>query len=147
MTELEQGVELWHSLSQQLNDIIKQQGEITIDDKRIWNGYLHKWTNEEWQLLLTAMCELHLHYPEMFKRFHTTNIEAALATLLRQGKEHPRALDRKVNKGKAWATIMTAVEVWNTACDINLVNQAQTRTTKPTTTFHNVFELRTGTRL
>lgn len=142
-TELESAVDLWYEIATLLNTIIKEDGEISIDDKRIWDGYLHRWTNEEWMLLVQAVYELRINYPDLFAKYHTDALEATILTLS-AGHQDSRIMDKKKNKGVEWRMIMTLREVWNKACDIYLPNQP-TSSNKPklksSLTFNRLFEL------
>ena len=141
MTELEQGVELWDQIATQLNDIIKLDGELHIDDKRIWDGFLHRWTNEEWMLLVQAAYKLYEQHPELFKPFHKAALEDAILALSMAGK-NLRVMDTKKNKGTEWKMIMMLREVWNTAQGVYIPNQPQKSNVvniKPATTFNNLF--------
>lgn len=140
-TELERGVDLWYEIATLLNTIIKEDGEIRIDDKRIWDGYLHRWTNEEWMLLVQAAYTLHEDHPDMFKPFHKEALEATILALS-QGHADSRILDKKKNKGVEWRMIMTLREVWNAATAVYLPNQPSTVSPKTKrTTFNTLFDL------
>lgn len=142
-TDLERAVDIWYDIATLLNTIIQEDGEIAIDDKRIWDGYLHRWTNEEWMLLVQAVYELRIHYPDLFAKYHTDALEATILALS-MGHQDSRIMDKKRNKGTEWRMIMTLREVWNRACDIYLPNQPKTSNIdklKPQTSFNRLFEL------
>ena len=141
MTELEQGVELWDQIATQLNDIIKLDGELHIDDKRIWDGYLHRWHNEDWMLLVQSAYKLYEQHPDLFKPFHKAALEDAIIALT-MSKGNTRVLDTKKNKGVEWKMIMMLREVWNAAQGVYIPNQPQKSNVvniKPATTFNNLF--------
>ena len=141
MTELEQGVELWDQIATQLNDIIKLDGELHIDDKRIWDGYLHRWMNEDWMLLVQAAYKLYEQHPELFKPFHKAALEDTILALGNSGK-NLRTLDTRKNKGTEWKMIMMLREVWNAAQGVYIPNQPQKSNVvniKPTSTYNNLF--------
>jgi hypothetical protein len=141
MTELEQGVELWDLIATQLNDIIKLDGELHIDDARIWDQYLHKWHNEDWMLLVQAAYKLFEQHPDLFKPFHKAALEDAILALS-MSKGNTRVLDTKKNKGVEWKMIMMLREVWNAAQGVYIPNQPQKSNVvniKPTTTYNNLF--------
>lgn len=123
--ELTLAVDLWYEIATLLNNIVREEGEISIDDKRIWDGYLHQWTNEEWMLLVQAAYELRIQYPDLFKPFHTEALEATILALS-AGHSDSRIMDKKKNKGVEWRMIMTLREVWNNANAIHLPNQPTT---------------------
>jgi hypothetical protein len=137
------GIDLWASVTKTLNDIILEEREISIDDRRIWNGYLHRWTNEDWEAILTAVYQLYQEHPEFFKPFHKEGIEAAILTLLNNEHQSHRVLDQKAHKKTAWKLIMSLREIWNSANDIFLPNQPSMKSIKPkpATTFNTLFDL------
>ena len=141
MTELEQGVELWDQIATQLNDIIKLDGELAIDDQRIWGQYLHKWRNEEWMLLVQAAYKLYEQHPDLFKPFHKAALEDAILALS-MSKGNTRVLDTRKNKGVEWKMIMMLREVWNAAQGVYIPNQPSRSNVvniKPATTYNNLF--------
>jgi hypothetical protein len=141
--QLESAVNIWYDIANTLNTIVEQDGEIRIDDKRIWQGYLHRWTNEEWLLLVEAAYTLHELYPEMFKPYHKTALTNTIIAL-DKGSKNTRIMDSKANKTQAWRMIMSLREVWNQACAINLPNQPQSETKiKPKgTEFNQLFKFK-----
>jgi hypothetical protein len=111
--ELEQALDLWQSFAEMQNSIIKQQGDINKDDARMWKGYLHKWSNTEWRIVLEAVGELLTAHPNIFKRFQRDAFVKAVQTLLKYESSHDRCLDTKINKHIAWKMAMTLRELWN----------------------------------
>jgi len=65
--ELEQALDLWQRFTESQNQIIKELKTIPRDNKTMWNGYLHQWTNYEWRIVLEAVGELLTTHPEVFK--------------------------------------------------------------------------------
>ena len=50
------GAQLWEEIAVVLDDIIiTTQQEIDINNKDIWNPYFHKWTNEDWEDMLSII--------------------------------------------------------------------------------------------
>lgn len=111
--ELERALDLWEDFALTQNEIIKQQGDINRDDPRMWQGYLHKWSNEEWRLVLEAVGELLTSHPYIFKRFQRDAFVKAVQTLLKYESSHDRCLDVKQHKAIAWKMSMTLRELWN----------------------------------
>lgn len=141
MTELESGVELWDQIATLLNTIIKEDGELAIDDKRIWDGFLHRWTNEEWMLLVQAAYKLFEQHPDLFKPFHKAALEDTILALA-NSKGNTRTLDTRKNKPVEWKMIMMLREVWNAAQGVYIPNQPQKSNVvniKPATTFNSLF--------
>jgi uracil DNA glycosylase len=144
--QLESAVNIWHDIAKTLNTIVEEDGEIRIDDKRIWNGYLHQWTNEEWLLLVEAVYTLHEIRPDLFKPYHKEALTNTIITLS-NGSKNSRIMDKRANKAQAWRMIMTLREVWNRACDINLPNQpSATSKLKPKTQFNQLFKFTGSTQ-
>lgn len=114
---LEKGVNRWSDISKLLNEIEQEPEGITINDKRIWNGILHDWDNEDWELLLEAVGELLDRHPGFFKKYQIDAWREATKILLRSKNEHPRTLDQRPHKKYAWKMIMSAREVWNTVSE------------------------------
>jgi hypothetical protein len=141
MTELESGVELWDQIATQLNTIIKEDGELHIDDKRIWDQYLHRWTNEEWMLLVQAAYKLYEQHPDLFRAFHKAALEDAILALS-MSKGNTRVLDTRKNKGVEWKMIMMLREVWNAAQGVYIANQPSRSNVvniKPTPMYNKLF--------
>jgi len=111
--ELEQGLDLWQSFAEMQNTIIKKEKIIDKDDPRMWQDYLHKWSNTEWRLVLEAVGELLTAHPDLFKRFQRDAFVRAVQTLLKYESSHDRCLDTKQHKHIAWKMAMTLRELWN----------------------------------
>lgn len=111
--ELEQALTLWQQFAECQNEIIKHEGQINKNDQRIWQGYLHKWSNQEWRIVLEAVGELLTAHPDLFKRFQRDSFVKAVQTLLKYESSHDRCLDTKLNKHTAWKMAMTLRELWN----------------------------------
>lgn len=141
MTQLESAVELWYQIANQLNDIIKSDGELHIDDKRIWDGFLHRWHNEEWMLLVEAAYKLYEQHPDLFKPFHKQALEDTILALS-NSKGNTRVLDTRKNKPVEWKMIMMLREVWNAAVGVYIPNQPQKSNVikiKPNSTYNSLF--------
>jgi hypothetical protein len=121
--ELEQGLDHWHSIAQCLNDEIRKSGEIAIDNRRIWDGYLHRWNNDDWAMILIAFDQLMTDHPNLVKPFHRDAFETAKGVYLDHCDDHARCLDTRQTKRHAWRMIMSLREVWNAVNNINLPNQ------------------------
>jgi len=133
---IKQGIDLWESLAVTLNNIIEEQGEITINDERIWDGFLHAWDNEDWIKALVAVDMLYEQHPEYFKSFHEDAFQTARKLIIGSGGTE-RILDRKRNKVHAWKMIMTMRELWNAVNEVYLPNNKSSRKVNK---FHEVFE-------
>jgi hypothetical protein len=126
---LEQALDLWQSFAETQNAIVKEQGDINKDDPRMWQGYLHKWSNEEWRMVLEAVGELLTAHPTVFKRFQRDAFVKAVQTLLKYENSHDRCLDTKQHKHTAWKMAMTLRELWNQCHSYSIQPQAH----KPST--------------
>lgn len=121
-SRIEQGIERWSEAAVTLNSIIQQQGHIDINNREIWNGFLHDWDNEDWTLVIEALGELYSLHRGFFKAYHKEAMINATKTLMDRGHEHPRILDTKPYKGLAWRMLMTLREVWNHSNDLYIPN-------------------------
>lgn len=126
---LQSGLERWQDIAEALNTIIREEGEITINDPRIWQGYLHSWNNEDWLLVLNAVEGLLEQHPELFKSYHEDAFISARDVLTKHFNTHDRVLDKKPYKRHAWKMIMTLREIWNRCHDRYIPNGTATRTT------------------
>jgi hypothetical protein len=141
MSDLNKGLALWQEISEFLNQQILAHGEIQINNRKIWDGYLHQWDNSDWVCLMEAMITLYDTHPEFYKK---PDIEImkdtarVLAKGIEQGKSRVMDQHHKIsgNKAKAWRTIMTAREVWNRANDVWLPNSDLSQVTK----FEEIFD-------
>jgi hypothetical protein len=121
---LERGVELWGSLAELLNDIILHTGkQIQKDNKAIWDGFLHKWSNQDWMTALEAVAHLAQTHPEVFHKGQKETIGEAVKTLLKGSPYYERVMDRKMNKSIEWRTIMVMRELWNQARAVDIPNE------------------------
>jgi len=108
-------VKKWREAANIQNEIIKEEGKIEKDDKRIWGLILHEYNNEDWLEVLRAMGKLIELYPEFAEPFHVSAVRDATEAILDNQKYHSRVLDTKPHKKKAWKALMSAREVWNNA--------------------------------
>jgi len=120
---IEQGVDNWADIAQVLNDIIETTGPIDINNKTIWDGYLHRWSNKEWGAMLASMGVLLESYPAMAQPFHHRAWEQARDAYLKHCDHDPRCMDSKVNKKYAWKVIMAMRELYNTVNNLHIPNQ------------------------
>lgn len=123
MELFEKGVDAWADIAQKLNSIIEQSGAIDINNKQIWTGYLHAWTNKEWGAMLASVGTLLKDHPELAMPFHHRAWSEALDAYMKHSHLDPRCMDSKHNKKHAWRMIMTMRELYNAANNINLPNQ------------------------
>lgn len=121
MNTITHGVNEICSIVDTLNEIIKQSGPIDINNKTIWDGYLHRWDNTDWASMLEVMG---LVITETFNNqpWHEQNLTDALEVFIAQ-QDQPRCMDTKRNKKKAWKMIMTMREVINNVRGVRILNQ------------------------
>lgn len=127
LTPLEQGIELWGSVAETLNTIIKRDGKIDINDREIWDNILHSWQNEDWELAIVAVATLYNEYPNYFKKFHIDALKEAGRTLLKHKDTTERVLDKRMYKALEWKMIMTMRELWNACRDEYIPNDNSAR--------------------
>jgi hypothetical protein len=128
---LDLGMTLWEDIVATLNNIVIQEGKIRIDDKRIWNGYLHRWSNNDWLLMLLAIEYQVDIKPECFKSYHIDTFVEGRDILLKYIDSVPRVLDIKEpgmeHKRIAWKSIQAMRESLNNINNINIDNELHTR--------------------
>jgi hypothetical protein len=101
-------------LADYLNNIIVTTGkQIDINNHALWDKYFHTWSNQDWDMMLTALEDLLSSNPELFKPWHKRNIQDARGAWHAQKSATDRILDSKKHKRKAWACAMTIREVIN----------------------------------
>ena len=126
-----------------LNTIIRTTGkQIDINNRELWNQYFHRWSNEDWDIMLTALEELIRTQPHLFEAWHLRNVQAARSAWHAQKNSADRVLDTKRHKPKAWACVMTIREVVNKILDIDLPNDSakvQVNTEPQPTNFGRLF--------
>jgi hypothetical protein len=139
---IESGIELWQGVAEELNEIIRQSGEIQRDNPLIWGGILHKWMNEDWAKVILVLRKLHREHPELFQGNNWDAVTEAEVTLNSRWDEHERLLDHKKYKKTAWKTLMSMREIWNRAQGVDLPNSVLSKLPpEPTpTAFEQLFE-------
>lgn len=120
---LEKGVDTWADIAHTLNEIIQESGPIDINNRRIWDGYLHRWSNKQWGEMLAAMGTLLEQYPHLAQPFHHRAWEQARDAFVKDSASDARCMDSKTNKKYAWKAIMAMRELYNTANNLHIPNQ------------------------
>jgi hypothetical protein len=154
MANVDKGIDLWESIATTLNQIVKDTGKIEKDNPTIWQGYLHIWTNEDWENVFAALNTVYQRNPDVFTTFNERKLTEANSVFKKSSMLHTRCMDRKTNKTYAWSTIMLMREVWNQihSLDVPFVDTAKKTKRKPIevesddekttiTIFHNLFEI------
>jgi hypothetical protein len=138
-TEL--SVEVIYRIARMLNTEIESNGQIQLNNKKIWEGFLHQMPNEVWRGVLETLALLNYQHPELFEYNHVTAIELGLGALDKYDSYYDNVLDMRNrhldHKKIAWKCLMTTREVYNRCCDIYLPNSD---VSKVKTTFSSIFE-------
>jgi hypothetical protein len=131
------GIQLWNDLADLLNDIIRQQGTLKIDDRQIWDGVLHRWNNEDWIMVIALAERLIRRHPTIAQPGHAAAIEEIKRLILTHYRKEHRVMDiRQIgmdHKRAAWRGICTLRELWNAVQKIDLPIEIRTRSFKRTT--------------
>lgn len=123
------GVDNLKMITALLNGIIQESGKIDINNKMIWQGFLHQpeIDNQFWEDSLMALEWLMECAPEDFTATNKAQIWDARSAFDQYKHLNPRVWDSKVQgksqKGYAWKTIMTAREVINKINGQDIPNQ------------------------
>lgn len=111
-------------ITQYLNEIIRATGkQIDINNHALWDKYFHTWTNQDWDIMLSALESLVETTPDLFKPWHKRNIQEARSAWHAQKNKSDRILDSKKHKRKAWACVMTIREVVNAINGVDIPNE------------------------
>jgi hypothetical protein len=141
--DLNRASDLLSDITDYLNEIIRSTGRaIDINNHALWDRYFHKWSNQDWDHMLTAMEGLVQSDPDLFRPWHKRTIQEARSAWHAQKNANDRILDSKKYKRKAWACVMTIREVINTINAVDLPNQdtqAAAATQPMKTTFGRLF--------
>lgn len=111
MADIATGLDQISEIAGTLNNIIDSQGKIEINNPTIWQNYLHRWSNKDWENMLAGFRVILENRPDAVKQYHKNNFERAITALKKDRHYSDRALDTKNNKRIAWAMINTFREV------------------------------------
>lgn len=140
-TNTELSIDIMRHIQRTLNNMIESHGEITINNKTIWDGYLHQMPNEVWRGILETLHELAQQQPQLFSMHHISAVGEGLYALNKFDQYYDQVLDMKNrhldHKRIAWKCFMTVREVMNAAMDIDLPNSNHSRVKN---TFQAIFE-------
>lgn len=130
-TKTELSIEIAYRIASMLNHEIETNGEIKINNKTIWSGFLHQMDNEVWMGVIDVLETLCEQHPALFKHYDEKNIEDARRALDKYSAYYDQVLDMRNrhldHKKLAWRLLMTTREVWNRACDIHLPNSDKSK--------------------
>ena len=132
-TTTELSVVIMCHIQKTLNNIIESTGEIQINNKTIWDGYLHQMDNEVWRGILETLNTLSKQHPELFTLHQFVAIGEGLQALDKFENYYDKVLNMKTrnisHKGIGWKCFMTVREVMNKACGIDIPNSNVSRVT------------------
>jgi len=106
-------------ITRTLNAIVEELGEININNRTIWDKYLHQMDNTIWRGILQTLLELYEQYPTLFELHQVSAINEALTTLNTYYDYYDNVLH--INKPNmkhrriAWRALMVIREVVNNA--------------------------------
>jgi hypothetical protein len=110
------GLELWARLATAINEeTLNDGGILDKNNHRLWRGYFHKWTNQEWLDILSAVADVQDAEPTLFRKDQERALARALNTIVDQHMTNGRCLDTKANKHTQWHMAMVLRELWNAA--------------------------------
>lgn len=119
MNTTELSVTIMCHVTRTLNQIVERDGEININNRTIWDRYLHQMDNVVWRGILETLYELYLQHPDLFDLHQITAVKTALETLNRYYDYYDNVLH--INKPNmkhraiAWRSLMVTREVINKA--------------------------------
>ena len=124
-------IDLMYHIKEMLNNEIRNSGEIQINNKTIWDGFLHQMSNEDWLGIVMVLHELECVHPELFTPQHTRALEDCAELLHKFSPYYDRVMDMKNRhvsaKKTAWKMLMTVREIWNSAVGDGLPNLDSSR--------------------
>lgn len=130
-TNTQLSIEIMYRMKEFLNNEIRQNGEIQINNKRIWDGWLHKMDNEVWYGILYTLQELEKQYPKYFSMHQMDAVQEALILLNKFSDHYDKVLDMNNKhvraKKVAWKCLHTVREVWNDCVGEDLPNLDSSR--------------------
>lgn len=118
-TTTELSVTIMCHITRTLNAIVEELGDININNRTIWDTYLHQMDNTIWRGILETLQELYQQYPTLFELHQVGAISEALATLNTYYDYYDNVLH--INKPNmkhrriAWRALMVIREVVNNA--------------------------------
>jgi len=141
MANTKQSVELIYRISEHLNQIIRNSGQIQINNKAIWNEVLHQLENAHWRGMLETLEALCDQNPNLGTLQHRIAISEGLAILEKYEAYYDRCMDVRTkhlnNKHTAWKCLMSMRELYCAAIDKPLPNAD---TSRVRSTYEEIFE-------
>jgi len=118
-SQTELSVTIMCHITRTLNQIVESEGSISINNKTIWDKYLHQMDNVVWRGVLETLLELYQQHPSLFDLHQVSAVNEGLTTLNKYYNYYDNVLHiNKPNmkhRGIAWRCLMVVREVINTA--------------------------------
>ena len=130
------GIQLWEDAATLLNDTIRFHGKLPIDDRSIWDGILHRWTNEDWILVIAVAERCIQRHPRFVRPGLLACLQETKRLLLTYYRQNHRVLDQRQigqdHKRAAWRCMCSLRELWNDIHNIDLPTRIQARSHRRT---------------
>lgn len=124
------GVQQLKRLTEMLNSIILEDGEVKQNNSMIWDEFLHEYSNKDWAKMLIVLQAFAEAFPEKLKSNEENAFNTAEMLLAKNWNKYERILDRKTNKFYAWKAMMSALDFINRINDYNPYQAYQEQTPK-----------------
>ena len=119
---IDEGNILWEQCVEIQNAILSKEDALRRDDKRIWDPFLHTWSNEDWVKILLALKDADNKHGLMGTELD--HIEKVQNILMDYMDIYDRVMDKRDrkmdNKSTAWKAVMIMREIYNRINKINL---------------------------
>lgn len=119
MNTTELSVNIMCHIATTLNRIVERDGDININNRTIWDTYLHQMDNVVWRGLLNTLQQLYTQHPELFELHQISAIHSALETLNTYYDYYDNVLHinrpNMRHRAIAWRALMVIREVVNAA--------------------------------
>lgn len=137
MTTNEYALTVWEDIALYLIEQVKNKS-LNIDDRNIWDGRLHKYSDSDWLLVIGVMETLWVKHSEWFQPFQISCFEQIRDEILTHHRTHTRIMDKRDrfwdNKKLAWKGIQCMREVWCQIFNItDGISEIKTRAFRRTT--------------
>ena len=131
----QRGVDLWCQIAQLLNNIVVHNGAIDINNKTIWDSWLHQRTDQDWWDILSTFG----WFNEQQGNLVSLTEYRVWSEAVDQFQQYQGVVDGDApgrscmdykrgkisTKGKTWNMIMVLREVYCRACGIDLPNRKE----------------------
>jgi len=109
------GVEKWAKIADVINEEIEKSEDKILkkNNHRLWRGYLHKWTNEDWLDILSAVADIQDADPDLFRKDQNRALDKAAEIIYKEHKTNGRCLDTPEHKHDYWHMVMVLKELYN----------------------------------